>query len=215
MILKTQRVLFMIALIVVLGFQGIAQTDHQKAASSIDFSKLGTYVPGTLYYKNGTIEKYDGIEYQNPENLKNPDNTLYYNKPNQMARASVSQTELDAFEIGGNKWVIITHDGEKQFGIIHIDGAIKDYSIFRIPVARVTGDYVEERYIKKLDNEPISNGAFMLKFKKLMLEMVADDTELVSKINAGEKGYKSFINSVKIVTEYNEWHKTKYPELYK
>jgi hypothetical protein len=55
----------------------------------------------------------------------------------------------------------------------------------------------------------------MLKFKKLLLEMVADDTELVSKINAGEKGYKSFINSVKIVTEYNEWHKTKYPEQYK
>jgi hypothetical protein len=214
-IMKTQRPLFMIALILVLGFQGMAQTDHQKAASSIDFTKLGMYVPGTLYFKNGTIEKYDGIEYQNPEKLKKLDNTLFYNKPGQMARASVSQTDLDAFEIGKNKWVIITHGGEKQFGIIHIDGAIKDYSVFRIPVARVTGDYVEERYIRKLDAEPISNGAFMLKFKKHILEMVADDTELIGKINAGEKGYKSFINSVKIVTEYNEWHKTKYPELYK
>jgi hypothetical protein len=213
--MKTQRALFTIAFIVVLSFPLIGQTDHQKAAGSIDFSKLGTYVPGTLYFKNGTIEKYDGIEYQNPEKLKKLDNILHYNKPSQIARASVNQTELDAFEIGGNKWVIITHSGEKQFGIIHIDGAIKDYSIFRIPVARVTGDYVEERYIKKLDKEPISNGAFMLKFKKLMLEMVADDTELVNKINAGEKGYKSFVNSVKIVTEYNEWHKTKYPDLYK
>jgi hypothetical protein len=213
--MKKLRALFTIALSVAFGFPGIAQTDHQKASGSIDFSKLGTYVPGTLYYKNGTIKKYDGIEYQNPEKLKRPDNTLYYIKPNRIARDSVSQSELDAFEIGGNKWVIITHGGEKQFGIIHIDGAIKDYSIFRIPFARVTGDYVEERYIKKLDNEPVSNGVFMLKFKKLLLEMVADDIELVSKINAGEKGYKSFVNSVKIVTEYNEWHKTKYPELYK
>lgn len=213
--MKTLRVLFMCAIILIPGIQGKAQTDHQKAASSIDFTKLGMFVPGTLYFKNGTVEKYDGIEYQNPENLKKLDNTLYYNKPGQMARASVSQTELDGFEIGGNKWVIITHDGEAQFGIIHIDGAIKDYSIFRIPLARVTGDYVEERYIRKLDGEAISNGAFMLKFKKLILEMVADDTELVDKINAGEKGYKSFVNSVKIVTEYNEWHKTKYPELNK
>ena len=213
--MKIKRAIFTITLIVVLTFPGIAQTDHQKAASSIDFNKLGTYVPGTLYYKNGTIEKSDGIEYQNPENLKKPDNTLRYNRPNQMARASVNQTELDAFEIGGNRWMIIIHNGEKQFGIIHIDGAIKDYSIFKIPVVRVTGDYIEERFIRKLDKDPVSNGIFLLKFKKLMLELVADDTELVNKINAGEKGYKGFINSVKIVNEYNLWHKAKYPDLYK
>jgi hypothetical protein len=213
--MKTQRALIAITLIVVLNFPGKAQTDHQKAASSIDFSKLGSYLPGVLYYRDGTIEKCDGIEYQNPEKLKNLDNKLHYNKANQMARGSVSQAELDAFEIGGNKWMVITHNGNKQFGIMHIDGAIKDYSIFRIPVARITGDYIEERYIRKLDQDPIPNGIFMLKFKKTLLEMVSDDTELVNKINAGEKGYKSFINSVKIVTEYNEWYKTKYPDMNK
>ncbi len=213
--MTTLRTIFGITLTVVLAFPGIAQTDHQKAASSINFSKLGTYVPGMFIYKNGTVEKWDGIEYQSPEYIKKLENILYYNKPNQMARASVSQTQLEAFEIGNNKWARITHDGIEQFGILHMEGAITDYSIFKIPAVRATGDYIEERFIKKLDQEPISYASFMLKFKKHILKLVEDDIELANKIKAKEKGYKRFLNSEKIITEYNLWHETQYPEMYK
>jgi hypothetical protein len=210
--MKTPRALLTIAGIVLLGFPVASQTENQKAAASIDFANLGLYLPGILYYKNGNVEKGDRIEYQNPEMLKKLDNVLnYYDWRDPKTQVSVNQAELEAFEIAGNKWIRITHNGEEQFGIIHLDGAIKDYSVFKIPVVRVTGDYIEQRYIRKLDQEPISSGAFMLKFKKYILEMVGDDTELVNKINAKEKGYKAFLDSNNIVTEYNAWYKRQYP----
>jgi len=212
--MTTLRTFFAIALALIIAIPGIAQTEHQKAASSIDYYKLGTYVPGMLIYKDGTIEEWSGIEYQNPERIKKLDNMLYYNKPGQMARASVSQTDLEAFEIGNNKWGRITHDGEEQFGILHTEGAITVYSIFKIPVIRETGDYIEERFIKKLDQEPISFVKFMFKYKKLIVALVEDNQELVSKIKSKEKGYKGLLNSEKVMAEYNLWHKTQYPEMY-
>jgi hypothetical protein len=122
---------------------------------------------------------------------------------------------LEAFEIDKNKWVRMTYDGEEQFGILHIDGVIKDFSVFKIPFARVTGDYIEKRFIQKQDEKPISNSALMMKYKKTIVELVKDNKELAAKITNKEKGYKGFINSVKVINEYNEWHKTEYPDLYK
>lgn len=205
------KFLFLV-IIVSMALPVLAQTENQKAANSIDFNKLGTYVPGTLYFKDGKVEEVkDGIEYQNPEDAKKLDNKLYYNKANQSARASVSKSDLEAFVVGGNKWVRITHDGDEQFGIMHIDGAIKDYSLFKIKTVRVTGDYIEERFIKKLNEEPIPGTKFMMKYKKTIVELVKDNKELVSKINAKEKGYKGFTRYEKVLKEYNEWYKTKYP----
>ena len=200
---------------IAIAIPSLAQTDNQKAATSINFSKLGTYVPGKLYFKDGKVEDIeDGIEYQNPEDAKKLDNMLNYNKSNQSARASVSKIKLEAFEVGGNKWVRMTYDGEEQFGILHIDGAIKDFSVFKIPFARVTGDYIEKRFVQKLDEKPISNSAFMMKYKKSIIAFVGDNKELAGKISAKEKGYKGFVNSVKVIEEYNEWHKGEYPDLY-
>ena len=198
-----------------LAFPVSAQTEHQKAAGSVNFSKLGTYVPGKLYYKDGKVEEWEGVEYQNPEDMKKLDNELHFNKPGQIARASVNKDLLDAFEVDNNKWVRIDHEGEVQFGIAHIEGAIMDYSVFRIPVARVSGDYVEERYIRKLDGEPITNGTFVLKYKKLIAQLVEDDADLAAKVKNKEKGYKGVLNYAKVLDEYNAWHKEHFPELYK
>lgn len=213
--MKTLIKLLGIVMTIAFAIPGLAQTDNQKAATSINFNKLGTYVPGKLYFKDGKVEDVeDGVEYQNPEDAKKLDNMLNYNKSNQTARASVSKTKLEAFEVGGNKWVKMTYDGEEQFGILHIDGAIKDFSVFKIPFARVTGDYIEKRFVQKLDEKPISNTSLMMKYKKTIVVLVEDNKELVKKINAKEKGYKGFVNSVKIIEEYNEWHKSQYPDLH-
>lgn len=212
--MKTLKLLYAFVTAFMLASPAGAQTDNQKAAGSINFDKLGTYVPGKLYYKDGRIEEWEGVEYQNPGEMKKLDNDLHYNKPGQMARAGVNKDLLEAVEIGGNRWVRIEHDGDLQFGIMHIDGAIMDYSVFRIPEIRVSGDYKEERYIRKLDGDPIRNGMFALKYKKTIARLVEDDTELAAKVKNKEKGYKGIFNYGKVLEEYNAWHKEHYPEMY-
>jgi hypothetical protein len=215
--MKTLNKLLVFIIMVVLVLPVLGQTDNQNNATSINFSKLETIVPGKFYYKDGTV-KDQMIKYQNPEDLKKLDNQIHFlMDPDNPKKGIINspKSDLEAFEIDKNKWVRMTYDGEEQFGILHIDGVIKDFSVFKIPFARVTGDYIEKRFIQKQDEKPISNSALMMKYKKTIVELVKDNKELAAKITNKEKGYKGFINSVKVINEYNEWHKTEYPDLYK
>jgi len=74
------------------------------------------------------------------------------------------------------------------------------------------GRFLGERYIRKLDQEPIKDEIFVLKYKKHILELVGDNAELVSKIKAKEKGYKRVFNYERVITEYNEWYKAQHPD---
>ena len=146
------------------------------------------------------------ILYANPEKLIKLEGILECRTLNNEQKSLVPKENLEAFEIDGHVWKRINFKGDQQFVIVHIDGAIRDFSIFHIPFARITGDYQEEEFIQKLDEDPISGITFNLKYKKFMPAMVADYEELSKKVENGEKGYKGILNASKIVKEYNNWY---------
>ena len=206
---KLQSFLFLTLLASFL-YPGFGQTENQQNSQSIDFNKLGKVVPGKVIYKNGKIEEYD-IKYDNPEDLIKLDNEIQYTKSDWAAFGTVLKKNLEGFEIDGHTWKRITLKGDEQFGIVHIDGAIKYFSIFNIPFARVTGDYKEIAYFQKLDQEPVVEGNFTLKYRKTILEMVSDNEDLKGKIERKEKGYKNFFTFEKVINEYNAWYAEQHP----
>ncbi|MFC2151177.1 hypothetical protein ACFLSE_01505 [Bacteroidota bacterium] len=209
--MKTAVKLLLPLILSIFFVRGYAQTENQQNSQSINFSKLGNVVPGKLIFKNGDIlEK--KIKYDNPEDLKKLEGEIYYDEPSQMAFGSAYKDRLESFEIDGHVWKRITHKGDEQFGIVHVDGAVQYYSVFRIPMARVTGDYQEQSYVRKLDEEPISEGVFMLKYKKTMLSLMSDNEDIKTKIENKEKGYKNFLTFKKVAKEYNDWYSANHPE---
>jgi len=182
-----------------------SQTDNQKNSQSIDFAKLGSMVPGELVYKDGTIRK-AYILYANPSELIRLNNTLEVAFMGMEANSIINKEDLDAFTVDGHTWKRITYKDDLQFGIVHIDGAIMNFSIFKIPVVRQTGDYIEEVFWQKLEEEPIRATVFLMKYKKTLLTLIADNAELTNKVTNGEPGYKGVLNAEKIVKEYNQWY---------
>jgi hypothetical protein len=199
--------------VVLLAFfiNAYGQTENQQKSQSINFGKLESVVPGKLIFKNGDILE-RRIKYNNPEELKKLEGTIHYDEPGQMAFGNASKDRLEAFEIDGHIWKRVTHKGKEQFGIIHVDGAIQYYSIFKIPFARVTGDYQEQVYVRKLDEDPISDGILKIKYRKTMLSLVSDNEEIVAKITNKEKGYKNLFTFEKVAKEYNDWYSAKNSE---
>lgn len=189
----------------------MAQTENQQNSKSIDFAKLETNVPGKFFYKDGKVED-KVILYQNPEELMKLDNQIHFLMDNDDPKRGIinsPKSNLEAFEIDGHMWKRVTHKDEEQFGIIHVDGAILYYSVFNIPFARVTGDYKEETYVRKLDEKHISDAVLLLKYKKTILNLIKDNEELFNKVNSKEKGYKGMLNFEKVIKEYNTWYAEK------
>lgn len=209
--MKKLKLLFLVTLSISYLIPGFSQTENQTNSKSIDFNKLGKAVPGKLHYKNGKIEEMI-ITYDNPEDLKKLTGDIKYTKKEWAAFGTASKDNLEAFEIDGHIWKRITFEGDEQFGIVHIDGAIKYFSLFKIPFARVTGDYKEESYFQKLDQEPISETAFTMKYKKTILSLVSDNEVLKGKFERKEKGYKNFFTFEKVIKEYNAWYAEQHPD---
>lgn len=190
------------------GVQNInAQTENQKNSQSIDYSRLGTMVPGELVFKDGTVRK-ARILYANPSDLIKLKNQLEVAYMGMEANSMVDKEDLETFEIDGHIWKRIQFKKDLQFGIVHLDGAIKNFSIFKIPFVRETGDYIEDMYWQKLDEKPIQTAIFLMRFKKTLVSLISDDTDLLQKVNNGERGYKGVVNAEKIIKEYNDWYST-------
>jgi hypothetical protein len=207
---RTMKLLSTIALLTFV-INVFGQTENQEKSRSIEYVKLNRYVDGKLFFKNGDVLERT-IKYDNPEELKKLEGTIYYNEPGQQARASVSKDDLEAFEIDGHVWKRITHKGDEQFGIMHFDGALQYYSVFRIPTVRETGDYQEQIFVRKFDGEPIADAILTIKYRKTMIGLVSDHEEMVEKINNKEKGYKSFFAFDKVIQEYNKWYAENHPD---
>jgi len=206
--MKEGAKIFLLLLILVLpGFQSWGQTDNQKNSQSIDYNRLGTMVPGELAFKDGKVKK-ARILYDNPVDLIKLDNQLEVAYMGMEANSMVNKEDLESFTIDGHTWKRITFKDDLQFGIVHLDGAIKNFSVFKIPVVRQTGDYIENMYWQKLEEEPIQSAIFLMRFKKTLISLISDDSELLKKVNNGEPGYKGVTNAEKIIKEYNDWYST-------
>jgi hypothetical protein len=209
--MKTILKLSFTAFLLVFVLQTFSQTENQRVSKSIDYAKLDKYVPGILFYRDLEMEKVE-IYYDNPGKLLLLNNELsikYPEKNNLFLTAS--KAFLEAFEIDGHKWQRITYNGKTSFGIVHIDGAIRYISVFSVPPVGATGEFKEESYYQKLDQEPISEIKFTFKYGKTIQELIKDDTELAAKVTAGEKGYKGFFNCNNVLKEYNDWYAAQNP----
>ncbi len=181
----------------------MALTTGLKAHAQEQFTKsqlsYGVH-PGTVTISDGQVLQGFIV---NVDKTQNQNRCVFYTdyKDNRSKKV-YKPSEILAYSIENDQYKSIPYSGnigfgkpDKHFVYITKPGAITTYVY-----------YATEQQIlwQKSDEEPVSNTSMLLNFKKSILKLVGDDTELASKIESKEKGY-SMLNLAQIIDEYNTW----------
>lgn len=156
--------------------------------------------PGTITDLNGQVT--NGY-IENGDYTHNEKKCVFYTDYNDKNTKKVYKpAELKGYSIENIQYKSIAYSGnisfgkpDQQFVFIARPGAITTF-VYWAP---------EEQLVwQKGDDAPVSNSSMMFGFKKNMIKLVGDDTELADKINNKEKGY-GLTSIDKIIDEYNTW----------
>jgi hypothetical protein len=148
----------------------------------------------TGYISNGNYEK-------------NQKQCIFYTDyTDSRSRKEYHPADIAGYTIENNQYKTIAYSGNLGFGkpaknFIYVTkpGAIATYVFWGLS---------EQLLWQKGDEEPVSNAAMLMNFKKSMLKLVGDNADLAGKIERKENGY-GLINLSQIMDEYNTWAQSK------
>jgi len=149
-------------------------------------------IRGFIEYGERETNQTKCIFYTNAEDRK----TKKIYKPSELKGYTMEDLHYRSVDYSGN---IGFFKAQKSFLLITTPGYVNSYVYY------LDG---EQLVWQRGDEAPISNASMLMGFKKNILKLVGDDTELAAKIEKGEKGY-GMLSIMTIIEEYNTWHASK------
>ena len=155
----------------------------------------------------GSVTKADGQVIRgfifNQGKEDNQRQCLFYTDADDMRTKTVFKpADLVGYSIENFQYKSLNYSGNIGFGK-------SGRNFLRVLKPGAVAEYIyylgeEQIVLQKGDEEPIGNASLFLSFRKSMLKLVGDDTELAGKIERKEKGYGLTAIDA-IVDEYNAW----------
>jgi len=188
------RFYVLLILIVTAGLQSHAQQQLTKSQLS-----YGVH-PGTVTTLNREVLQGFII---NVDETQNQNRCIFYTDyKDSQSKKVYKPSEILAYSIENDQYKSIPYSGnigfgksDKHFVYVTQPGAITTF-VYYTPQQQVLW--------QKGDEDPVSNASMMFSFKKSILKLVGDDTDLANKIESKEKGY-GMLNLEQIINEYNTW----------
>jgi hypothetical protein len=193
----------LIALLMLIGTVALHANAQDYQLPSLSYKVY----PGTVTMLNGEILKGYII---NSDNVNNQNQCVFYGDyQDARSRRTFKPADIAGYSIENNQYKSIVYSGNisflkssgKHFVYIAKPGAITTYLYWAT-------DQSQQVLWQKGTEEPVSNATMLLSFKKTMLKLVADDTELAGKIDRKDTGY-GMMGMVRIIDEYNAWTASK------
>ncbi|WP_295794754.1 hypothetical protein [Mucilaginibacter sp.] len=190
------KILCTTMLIALISIQANAQTgkfnlDRHLYPGSITKTD-GQVIKGYIFNQGKEANQRECLFYTDADDLR----TKIVFKPADLVGYSIENFQYKSMNYSGN---IGFGKNGRNFLLVLKPGAIGEYIYY-------LGE--EQVVLQKGDEEPVSNASLFLGFRKSMLKLVGDDTELAGKIDRKEKGY-GLTSLDAIVDEYNKWAASK------
>ncbi|MFT4602436.1 MAG: hypothetical protein ACI857_002622 [Arenicella sp.] len=186
--------------------------------------KVGTVYEGHIIMKDG--KKVAGFIEANIRTKMQSKITYWSVKGDKGTKETLTVKEITSFTIAGKTWKAIAYSGgisKKALNFnLHVkDGAIEEYVYYSKytpstdpkvkstpPASDYQGRKYESKNIYKNGDVILAGDQLVIGFKKKMPLLVSDNSDMVTKIQAKEPGYK-VTNRSKIIEEYNNWKSSK------
>lgn len=161
----------------------------------------------------GTVTTLEGQVIQgyidNSDNVSNQNRCIFYiDYKDRRSMKKYGPADIAGYSVENNQYKSINYSGSlklgkagKNFVYVSKPGAITTY-IYWVPD--------EEVLWAKGNEEPVGTASLVLGFRKNMLKLIADHTELAGKVERKEKGFGP-LNVLDIINEYNVWAESKKP----
>lgn len=163
-------------------------------------------LPGTVTTLEGQIIRGYIL---NSDHESNQNRCIFYADHNDRRSMKKYQpADIAGYSIENNQYKSVNYSGSLKLG-----KAAKNFVYVTKPGAITTYIYWgpdEEIFWAKGNEEPVGTASLVLGFRKNMLKLIADHTELAGKVERKEKGFGP-LNVLNIINEYNVWAESKKP----
>jgi hypothetical protein len=185
-----KKIFFLLLIVMAVGLQSKAQ----NYINPLPGLKL---YPGTVVTIDSTV--INGYVYNN-DNQKNQKQCLFYKDKDGKGERIYKPDELISYTIENTEYRSVNYDGtlrlgkpRRNFAFVAQPGAITTYA-YNNPDQQI--------FWAKGSEAPVIATDLTFGFKKNMIKLIGDNTELAGKVERKEKGY-GMMNVIDIINEYN------------